>query len=156
MLCINSVLAHLRRIDDIALQIDVDGATGTFRAFDSLPGVGRVAADGGRLSQRIAWTEIKRANNYLAHNQYHTYWPDSLGYVHRISYLQIFTVPAMGAGPLQTSYGKEVPVYSPLAQGATLHVMEAVAFHREPDLRGSVKCLQRRVYNILVTFANKF
>ena len=68
MLCINSVLAHLRRIDDIALQIDVDGATGTFRAFDSLPGVGRVAADSGRLSQRIAWTEIKRANNYLAHN----------------------------------------------------------------------------------------
>ena len=91
MLCINSVLAHLRRIYAIALQIDVDGGgrTGTFRAFDSLPGVA-----------------------------------------------------AMGAGPLQTSYGKEVPVYSPLAQGATLHVIETVVFHREPDLRGSVKCLQ--------------
>ena len=86
MLCINSVLAHLRRIDDLALQIDVDGSggTGTFRAFDSLPGVGRVTADRGRLNQRIAWTEIKHANNYLAHNQYHTYWPDSLGYVDRI------------------------------------------------------------------------
>ena len=54
----------------------------------------------------------------------------------------------MGAGPLQTSYGKEVPVYPPLAQGATLHLMEAVVFHREPDLRSSVKCLQQRFYNV--------
>ena len=62
----------------------------------------------------------------------------------------------MGAGPLQTSYGKEVPAYSPLAQGATLHLMEAIVFHREPDLWSSEKCLQRRFYNILIIFANKF
>ena len=72
------------------------------------------------------------------------------------TYLQILTVPVMGAGPLQTSYGKEVPVYSPLAQGATLHLMEAIVFHREPDLWSSAKCLQRRFYNILIIFANKF
>ena len=62
-------------------------------------------------------------------------------YFLRISYLQIFTVPAIGAVSLQTTYGKEVPMYSPLTQGATLCLIEAVVFHRKPDLQNSVKCL---------------
>ena len=62
-------------------------------------------------------------------------------YFLRISYLQIFTVLAIGAVPLQTSYGKEVPMYSPLARGATLCLIETVVFHRKPDLQSSIKCL---------------
>ena len=68
-------------------------------------------------------------------------------YFLRISYLQIFTVPAISAVSLQTSYGKEVPMYSPLTRGATLCLIEAVVFHRKPDLQSSVKCLLNRFHN---------
>ena len=43
--------------------------------------------------------------------QYH--FTDTHDLLLRFLNLQIFTVPAIGAGLLQTSYGKEVPMYSP-------------------------------------------
>ena len=44
---------------------------------------------------------------------------------------QISTVPAIGAGSLKTSYGKEVPMYSP-SSGSYPSPMKAVVFRGLP------------------------
>ena len=72
-----------------------------------------------------------------------------------VLYLQIFTIPAIGAGSLQTSYGKEVPMYSPLAQGATLRRKRLLYFTGNPTYGIPKNVCNREFYSICIVCVKK-